>query len=179
MAINSAERRRSAVGVSFHYYSPGVSPTSGKDVSWRQQAGHSYSGIDPSALTPVGRSIAMVGYYAGDRPAPQSFVISSGEDVTFQVTVKDIDGVAVDITGGSGRFAMARNTGATAAVDSDAGSSTITVQDAGAGRVDISIADTMTDNLLGDYYYEFKWTDDIANELVVAFGWITVAPSLI
>ena len=45
MAIDTAERRRSAAGVGFWVVGPGVTPNSGKDAEWRQQAGWGYSGI--------------------------------------------------------------------------------------------------------------------------------------
>jgi hypothetical protein len=51
MAINTAERRRSAGSVASVPFIPGVTPNSSKDSEWRQQSGWSYSGID--ADTPV------------------------------------------------------------------------------------------------------------------------------
>jgi len=45
MAIDTAERRRSAAGVAFLPLTPGVTPNAAKDQEWRQQAGWSYSGI--------------------------------------------------------------------------------------------------------------------------------------
>lgn len=49
MAIDTAERRRSLVGLSYHYYSAGVTPNATPDQEWRQESGHSYSGILASA----------------------------------------------------------------------------------------------------------------------------------
>ena len=45
MAIDSAEKRRSAAGVGFWVVGPGVTPNSSKDAEWRAQAGWGYSGI--------------------------------------------------------------------------------------------------------------------------------------
>lgn len=52
MALDSAEKRRSTVSLSYHYYSPSVTPNTLKDVEWRQQSGHGYSGIlaDPPVI---------------------------------------------------------------------------------------------------------------------------------
>ena len=51
MAIDSAEKRRSAAGVGFWVFGPGVTPNASKDAEWRQQAGWGYSGI--AAAAPV------------------------------------------------------------------------------------------------------------------------------
>lgn len=45
MAIDTAEKRRSAGGVAFLPLGPGVTPNSSKDNEWRYQSGWSYSGI--------------------------------------------------------------------------------------------------------------------------------------
>lgn len=45
MAIDTAERRRSAAGVPFLPVGPGVTPNAAKDQEWRQQAAWSYGGI--------------------------------------------------------------------------------------------------------------------------------------
>ena len=48
MAIDTAEKRRSAAGVPFYLFGPGVTPNAAKDVEWRQQSAWSYSGINPN-----------------------------------------------------------------------------------------------------------------------------------
>ncbi len=45
MAIDNAEKRRSISGIGMQFVAAGVTPNSGKDQEWRQQAGWSYSGI--------------------------------------------------------------------------------------------------------------------------------------
>ena len=45
MAIDSAEKRKAVAAISFAYYYPSVTPNASKDAEWRQQVGHSYSGI--------------------------------------------------------------------------------------------------------------------------------------
>ncbi len=49
MAIDSAEKRKSAAGVGFWVVGPGVTPNSSKDAEWRQQSGWGYSGIAAAA----------------------------------------------------------------------------------------------------------------------------------
>lgn len=51
MAIDSAEKRKSASSVAFHILAS-VTPNASKDVQWRQQSGWSYSGIAPDAPAP-------------------------------------------------------------------------------------------------------------------------------
>jgi len=54
MAIDSAEKRRSVVGVGFWLYGPnGVTPNVAKDAEWRQQVGNGYSGIAASAAAEI------------------------------------------------------------------------------------------------------------------------------
>ena len=94
--------------------------------------------------------------------------------------ITDNDSAAVDLTGGSGRFAMARSPADSAVIDSDASpqTATITVVTAASGTVNVVITDTNTESLLGDYYYEFKWTDSSGQECIVARGWITFLRNL-
>jgi len=48
MAIDSAEKRRSLVGIITGVMSIGVTPNASKDKEWRQQSGWGYSGIVPN-----------------------------------------------------------------------------------------------------------------------------------
>jgi hypothetical protein len=45
VAIDTAEKRKSAAGVPFLPLGPGVTPNSAKDQEWRQESAWSYSGI--------------------------------------------------------------------------------------------------------------------------------------
>lgn len=60
MAIDSAQKRRSAAGVPCHPLGPGVTPNALKDQGWRQQAGWGYSGIAAGALNELGDVIVAV-----------------------------------------------------------------------------------------------------------------------
>jgi len=109
-------------------------------------------------------------------PAPQSFPAMSGDQLQLEFTITDNDSAAVDLTGGSGRFAMARKPSSSSNdIDSAASpqTATVTVVSAAAGTVNVVITDENTEALLGDYYYEFKWTDSSGREAVVARGYIT------
>lgn len=115
------------------------------------------------------------------RPAPQSFPITAGENVQLEFTVTDNDGTAVDLTGGSGQFGAARKVGAALAISSAASpqTATISVVSAEDGTVNVLIDDSVTDSLQGDYLYEFKWTDSSGNEATVAWGWISVYDTIL
>lgn len=57
MAIDTAEKRRSAAGIAFHPLGPGVTPNSDKDTAWRQQAGWGYSGAVIAATRYLAKSM--------------------------------------------------------------------------------------------------------------------------
>jgi hypothetical protein len=52
MAIDSAERRKSLVGI-ITSMSPGVTPNASQDVEWRQEAGWGYPGIAAGGAPPA------------------------------------------------------------------------------------------------------------------------------
>lgn len=58
MAIDTAEKRKSISGIHMNIC-PGVTPNSGKDAEWRQEAGFSYSGIAASG-PPGGRIMSSL-----------------------------------------------------------------------------------------------------------------------
>lgn len=51
MAIDNAEKRKSASQIVSGLFGPGVTPTATKDIEWRQQAGWGYSGISAASVT--------------------------------------------------------------------------------------------------------------------------------
>ena len=51
MAIDSAEKRRSAGGSFLLPFMPSVTPNASKDDEWRQQAGWTYSGIPSGGIS--------------------------------------------------------------------------------------------------------------------------------
>jgi hypothetical protein len=110
----------------------------------------------------------------------QSFPLISGEDVILDITVRDNDDAIVNLTGGTVRFAAARTPTGTPVIDSAASPATATavVQDGPNGLVRVTITDTNTDPLSGDYYYEIKVTDVGGLEAVVTRGWMSFADNL-
>lgn len=49
MALDTAEKRRSAAGVPLLPLGPGVMPNASQPVAWRQESGWGYSGIEVGA----------------------------------------------------------------------------------------------------------------------------------
>jgi hypothetical protein len=116
-----------------------------------------------------------------EAPGYQSFPVISGDQMQLELTVRDNANAVVDLTGGSGRFAMARNPRGTIIIDSDASpaNATITVVDAANGRVDVTVTDENTEALVGDYYWAMKWTDNTGREALIAHGYISFEANLI
>jgi len=117
----------------------------------------------------------------GQAPALQSFPVMSGDQLQLNFSVVDNDGSAVDLTGGSGRFALARKPSSSSIVIDSAASpqtAVITVVSAPAGTLNVVVTDENTEALLGDYYFELKWTDNAGREAVAARGWITFERNL-
>jgi hypothetical protein len=110
----------------------------------------------------------------------QSFPAMSGDQLVLPITVKDNDDVVVDLTGGSVRFAMARDPGGAVVIDSDASPATATavLTTPASGLITVTITDENTESLTGDFYYECKFTDSSGREAVVARGWISFAKNL-
>ncbi len=59
MAIDTAEKRKSAAGVGFWVVGPGVTPNASRDAEWRQQAGWGYSGIAAGEAAAGGGSLII------------------------------------------------------------------------------------------------------------------------
>jgi len=90
MAIDSAEKRRSAAGTAFGggVLLPGVTPNTTKDAEWRQQAAWSYSGILAEAplLTILGGQWVTGGSYH------PGFQVGSAYHAAFQAGGSFLDG---------------------------------------------------------------------------------------
>jgi hypothetical protein len=115
-------------------------------------------------------------------PDYQSFPLVSGDQVQLEFTVVDRNDAIVDLTAGSGRFALARSVyDSTLIIDSAASpaTATINVVDPLQGRVDVIMTDEVTDALVGDYYWEFRWTDILGREAMAARGIMSFAENLI
>lgn len=104
----------------------------------------------------------------------------SGDQLVLPITVKDNAGALVNLTGASGRFAMARSPTGVPVIDSDASpaAASVVFTDPANGLVTVTITDENTEALIGDYYFECKVTDSSGREAVIARGWISFAENL-
>ncbi len=59
MAIDSAEKRKSIVGL-FFLFGASVTPNSSKDAEWRQEVGYSYPGIAAGAAAAIVGGISRI-----------------------------------------------------------------------------------------------------------------------
>ena len=68
MAIDTAEKRKSAAGIPFLPLGVGVTPNASKDQEWRQQAAWGYSGITAQLIvaTIVGRWAGVIDLYTSN-----------------------------------------------------------------------------------------------------------------
>lgn len=103
----------------------------------------------------------------------QNYELFSGDTAVFNVSVKDQDDIAKDITGASARFVMARNTGKTPVVDITTGTG-ITITDSVNGLLTITVAAALTTALSGSYRYEVELTDVAGRVSTVAYGSIAL-----
>src|SRR6056300_253376 len=65
MAIDTAEKRRSAASVMYAGSVPGVTPNASKDAEWRQQAAWSYSGIATTVVATLSAPSRLVATMPG------------------------------------------------------------------------------------------------------------------
>lgn len=106
----------------------------------------------------------------------QNFTMHSGDDKTLQFTVKDQDGVVVDITGASITWAFAARVGATAIASKTVGSG-ITITDAAAGVFQVTIDAADTASLTGGVlYHEAQLVDSGGVKSTIAYGDMTILP---
>lgn len=75
MAIDTAEKRRSAAGVGYFIVGPGVTPNASKDAEWRQQSAWGYSGI------PVAEPAVRVAFERLVPPNPTQPIVGQNDNM--------------------------------------------------------------------------------------------------
>ena len=100
-----------------------------------------------------------------------------GNDLVLRFTVEDADGAAVNITGWTFAFALARSYSVAAAISKSSGAG-IAINDGAAGIVDVTVQDTDTDDLdVGAYVADLKRAD-AGQEATLAYGRLKLLPSV-
>lgn len=105
----------------------------------------------------------------------------AGDDLTLEFTVTDADDAAVDITGMTARFVVARKVGATAVLSTETSPQTATaaLTTPASGIFTVSMDAANTSGLAGTYRFEAEIEDTLGNKGTVAWGYITFDPQLI
>ena len=112
--------------------------------------------------------------------AYNSFAFSAGQDMDLNLSIVDSNGNAASLVGATVHFKMAtpNDLGVVASTEDSPQTASYVITDDSGGLVTISIADTVTDALLGDYYYEVKITDQDGDEGITNRGIITFERAL-
>lgn len=106
------------------------------------------------------------------------FRMTAGDTKVLEVEVLDDDGDAVDITGTSIRFEMARFATDAAALVTKTSGDGIEIIDGPAGRFDVTLDPEDTATFDGSYYFEAE-VEDGASISTVLRGRATIDPALI
>lgn len=98
----------------------------------------------------------------------QDIFTVSGDDLTLQVTVFNIDQTKKDLTGGSGTWNLSKAPGS-----SDVRvTKTITLSDPSNGVFTVAVDGT--DEISGDWYHEAQFTESGGDIVTVMRGWMRI-----
>ena len=111
--------------------------------------------------------IALNGRWGG-RLRNQDLITVSGDDLTLQVTVFNIDQTKKDLTGGSGTWNLTPEPGSADVKVTK----TITLSDPTNGVFTVAVDGT--GNLFGDYYHEAQFTESGGDIGTVMRGWMRI-----
>jgi hypothetical protein len=107
----------------------------------------------------------------------QDFTIYQGDEPVLQFTVQDSAGAALDITGATFKWGLARSLAKTSSV-SKTSVSGITIIDGPTGRVDVTLLQADTVGLSGIFVHELSMTLG-AKENTVSTGTVTINDSTV
>lgn len=105
------------------------------------------------------------------------FSMYAGDTKNLEITVKDEDGVVVDITGATFHWALALLIGVAPPVLTKTNGSGVTIVNAAAGRVDVKLESVDTESLSGKYAQELRLVDVDDNVATILQGVITILPT--
>ena len=107
----------------------------------------------------------------------QNAAFSRGDENIISFSVLDVDGQAIDMTGGSARWVLLRSPGATAILDYETGGAEpITLTEiSDTWTVKVTLPDSGTSALFPRVYYQECYTTNSAGAtLKIASGYITL-----
>jgi hypothetical protein len=108
----------------------------------------------------------------------QNLALHSGDSKILEVTVTDGTGAAVDLTGATIAWQLAKSPGESALVSKTIGSG-IAVTDAVGGIFEITLDAADTAALSGRHYHEAEVTDTSGKVSTVLTGAVLIKPELI
>ena len=111
---------------------------------------------------------------------PQNFELVSGNDKDVRFTTLDQDDIAVDITGATIIWALARSAKNKSALFTYTSPTNIAITNGLAGKFTVSIQDTDTLTLkAGKYYHEARVTSAAGKKITVAYGEVDMLDNVI
>jgi hypothetical protein len=113
----------------------------------------------------------------------RNFTIRAGDTAPVYVTVLDLAGDPINLTGVSARWQAARGTTArfssTPALIKSTDSGDIVITEAALGELRIILLPEDTENLVGDFYHELELTDSSGSATTPLSGLMSVTRQLI
>jgi hypothetical protein len=109
----------------------------------------------------------------------QDFAMQSGDSKVLSFTVLDENDVAVDITGNTIKWRLAKSSRSSVLLAKATGGSGISITDAVNGVFQVTLDPTDTDNFAGQYYHEAELTDLFSNISTISTGTATIRRDLI
>jgi hypothetical protein len=112
-------------------------------------------------------------------PKRHDLEMYSGDTLQITVTVKNTSNVAIDLSGATLSWALAKNVGDTALVTKTTANSGVVTVTAASGicRVDIVPADTS--GIFGRHWHELEVTDSSGNVSTVIVGQLNIVRDLV
>jgi hypothetical protein len=99
-------------------------------------------------------------------------------DLTIEATVKDANGDALDLSGGSAEYQISKRGDETALVSLSTSTSGVTLTDAANGELEIDLADTDTALASGNYVHELRVTLSTGEQYTAFSEPITIRDSI-
>lgn len=109
----------------------------------------------------------------------QNFQMTAGDTKYLVVSVKDADGVAVNLTGAAVKWQAARSFGKASVLSKATSGSGIVLTNASGGIFTITLDPDDTEDLKGNYYHEAQVTASDGTISTVLFGTMKINPALI
>jgi hypothetical protein len=141
--------------------------------------GHFPEGHFPQYVTPTHTVFGLLASVrsVGRKVVSRTFSFIAGNSVMLEFTVTNEAGQAVDITGDTIRFVVAR--GGEVAISTEDGNASIDTSQTASGKFFVTVSDEDTAALKGTYLYQAEIEDTAGNKATVAKGPVTFSANLL